>query len=98
MSPPCATIPCSSTAMSAWGIDLPSRQQTRLRKRHARSAHLPLGLFQGAVEVDGAAGVHDDVDREAEPRRVECRIGHAVIRRQPGKDDFGEASLAEIAG
>ena len=51
-----------------------------------------------AVEVDLAAGVLDERDPEAEPRRVERRVGDAEVGGEPGEPDRADAAVAQVAG
>ena len=52
----------------------------------------------GAIEVDGAAGVAQDERVEAEAARVESGVADAIVVGKAGKEDAREAALAQIAG
>src|SRR5882672_9523875 len=64
----------------------------RLDPFDAGGLHLLPGGGQRAVEVDGARGVLDHVDVEAEFARIEGGPGDAEIGRQPGHEHGVDAA------
>jgi hypothetical protein len=67
-------------------------------ERDAGAAHLGQRAVERAVEVDGPAGVDQHRRPEAEPRRVERRIGDAEVGGEPGEPDRLDPALAQVAG
>ena len=52
----------------------------------------------GAVEIDGAAGVADDEGGQTEASCVESGVADAVVVSEAGEEDAVEVAFAEIAG
>src|SRR5207245_950470 len=52
----------------------------------------------GAIEVDGAAGVAEDDGEKAEATGIESRVADAVVVGETSEEDAVESALAQVSG
>src|SRR5579863_6070698 len=64
---------------------------------NASGGEFTLDGGDGAVEVDGAAGVAQDERFEAETAGVECGVADAVVVGEAGQEDAGEVAFAQVS-
>jgi len=73
-------------------------QLAAVDERDAGFGEFGLDVVDGAVEIDGAAGVADDNRVEAQAAGVEGRVADTEVVGEAGEKDAGESALVEVAG
>ena len=69
----------------------------RVHKLNAGSREFALDVGDGAIEVDGAAGIAEDKGGKTEAARIEGRVADAVVVGEAGEKDTRKSALAKIA-
>ena len=79
-------------------LRISARDLGRIDELNACDFELLFDLRDGAVEVEGAAGIADEDGFKAEAASVKRGVAHAVVVGQAGEKNAGEIPLVEITG